>query len=55
MKTKQQIQERIEELEKEYLKFNQEYQNLIWMSDVSNTLDNLEEQINLLKWVLKEE
>lgn len=52
MKTKEEIQQRIKELEREYKEINNKYSPYSFNSDVSNILDAIEEKINTLKWVL---
>jgi len=53
MKTREQIENKIQELENDYKRINVEYSDYSINSDISITLDIIETEIAMLKWVLK--
>lgn len=55
MKTKEQIQQEIKELEKHKEDILKQYPNFSIVSDVSNSIDNLTTKIKTLEWVLKDD
>lgn len=55
MKTKEEIQKRMQKLEKQYVELNESFDNHKSFSegaDISKALDTIEAEIDLLKWVL---
>jgi len=52
MKTKEQIQNRIKELQQEFKEINEKYSPYSSGSDISNRLNSIEVEIETLKWVI---
>lgn len=52
MKSKQQIQDKLIAKRKEHKEYMEEYKSSLWMEDVKSDLNSLENEVELLEWVL---